>query len=113
MTDNTVKMTINCNGKLIDVSHPKIMGILNITPDSFFDGGHYNDTTSILKQVEKMLLEGATFIDVGACSSRPGSMAVTEEEEMRSQFGDVYDLYAKRTPRFFPNLSPSSGTPKD
>ncbi len=76
-------MTINCNGKLIDVSHPKIMGILNITPDSFFDGGHYNDTTSILKQVEKMLLEGATFIDVGACSSRPGSMAVTEEEELK------------------------------
>jgi len=58
-------MTINCNGKLIDVSSPKIMGILNITPDSFFDGGHYNDTTSILKQVEKMLLEGATFMDVG------------------------------------------------
>jgi dihydropteroate synthase len=83
LTDNTVKMTINCNGKLIDVSHPKIMGILNITPDSFFDGGHYNDTTSILKQVEKMLLEGATFIDVGACSSRPGSMAVTEEEELK------------------------------
>ena len=52
MTDNTVKMTINCNGKLIDVSHPKIMGILNITSDSFFDGGRYNDTTSILKQVE-------------------------------------------------------------
>ena len=76
-------MTINCNGKLIDVSSPKIMGILNITPDSFFDGGHYNDTTSILKQVEKMLLEGATFIDVGACSSRPGSMTVTEEEELK------------------------------
>ncbi len=45
--------------------------------------------------------------------SSPQTMAVTEEEEMRSQFGDVYDLYAKRTPRFFPNLSPSSGTPKD
>ena len=76
-------MTINCNGKLIDVSRPKIMGILNITPDSFFDGGRYNDTTSILKHAEKMLLEGATFIDVGACSSRPGSKAATEEAELK------------------------------
>ena len=83
MTDNTVQMTINCNGKLIDVSRPKIMGILNITPDSFFDGGRYNDTTSILKHAEKMLLEGATFIDVGACSSRPGSKAATEEAELK------------------------------
>ena len=97
MTDNTVKMTINCNGKLIDVSSPKIMGILNITPDSFFDGGHYNDTTSILKQVEKMLLEGATFIDVGACSSRPGSKVVTEEEELKRLI-QVVELLVKTFP---------------
>ena len=90
-------MTINCNGKLIDVSSPKIMGILNITPDSFFDGGHYNDTTSILKQVEKMLLEGATFIDVGACSSRPGSKVVTEEEELKRLI-QVVELLVKTFP---------------
>ena len=74
--------TINCKGKLIDLDFPKIMGILNITPDSFFDGGKYNDKKSILEQVEKMLSEGATFIDVGAYSSRPGATHISEEEEL-------------------------------
>ena len=59
-------MTINCKGNLIDLSTPKVMGILNITPDSFYDGGAYKNETAILDQVEKMLSEGATFIDVGA-----------------------------------------------
>ena len=74
--------TINCNGKLIDLSSPKVMGILNITPDSFFDGGKYNNTSAILFQVEKMLTEGATFIDVGAYSSRPGAKQISEEVEL-------------------------------
>lgn len=74
--------TINCKGKLIDLDSPKIMGILNITPDSFFDGGKYNDEKSILEQVEKMLSEGATFIDVGAYSSRPGATHISEKEEL-------------------------------
>lgn len=76
-------MTINCLGKLIDVSQPKVMGVLNITPDSFYDGGHYKDEESILNQVHKMLQEGATFIDVGAYSSRPGAKHVAEEEELK------------------------------
>ena len=75
--------TINCKGQLIDLSTPKIMGILNVTPDSFFDGGNYNDDQSILKQVDKMLKEGATFIDVGAYSSRPGAKHISEEEELK------------------------------
>lgn len=75
-------MTINCKGNLIDLNQPKIMGILNITPDSFFDGGNYKDEKGILKQVEKMLSEGATFIDVGAYSSRPGAKNVSKEEEL-------------------------------
>ena len=58
-------MTINCKGKLIDLSSPKVMGILNITPDSFYDGGLYKNDALILNQVEKMGSEGATFIDVG------------------------------------------------
>lgn len=73
---------INCNGTIIDLSVPKVMGILNCTPDSFFDGGKYNDATSIINQVEKMLNEGATFIDVGAYSSRPGAKHISEEEEL-------------------------------
>ncbi len=74
--------SINCNGTLIDLSLPKVMGILNITPDSFFDGGNYNNPIAILNHVEKMLNEGATFIDVGGYSSRPGAKHISEEEEL-------------------------------
>ena len=76
-------MTINCKGTLIDLSTPKVMGILNITPDSFYDGGKYKNENDILQQVEKMLLEGATFIDIGAYSSRPGAANISEEEELK------------------------------
>ena len=76
-------MTINCNGKLISLDQPKVMGILNVTPDSFFDGGKYKDESSILQQVEKMLFQGATFIDIGAYSSRPGALEVDEATELQ------------------------------
>ena len=76
-------MTINCKGTLVDLSSPKVMGILNITPDSFFDGGKYKNEKDILSQTEKMLLEGATFIDVGAYSSRPGAKHISEDEELQ------------------------------
>ena len=75
-------MTINCKGTLIDLTFPKIMGILNCTPDSFYDGGQFKSKILILNQVEKMLLEGATFIDVGAYSSKPGADFVSETEEL-------------------------------
>ncbi|MDT0608111.1 dihydropteroate synthase [Croceitalea rosinachiae] len=75
-------MTINCKGMLIDLNTPKIMGILNLTPDSFYDGGKFKNSDSILRQVELMLKEGATFIDLGAYSSRPGAHHVSEEEEL-------------------------------
>lgn len=76
-------MTINCKGTLIDLCQPKVMGILNLTPNSFFDGGKYSDESTILKKVGKMLNEGATFIDVGAYSSKPNADYVSEQEEMR------------------------------
>lgn len=76
-------MTINCKGQLIDLSSPKVMGILNVTPDSFYDGGHYKDETAILNQVGKMLNEGATFIDIGGYSSRPGADDVNVSEELQ------------------------------
>ncbi len=76
-------MTVNCNGILIDLSSPKIMGILNLTPDSFYDGGKYKNESQVLRRVEKMLQEGATFIDLGAYSSRPGADHITCEEEER------------------------------
>ena len=74
-------MTINIKGTLLDLTKPKIMGILNITPDSFFDGGEYNSEYKILNQVEKMLLEGADIIDIGGHSSRPGAKKLTIEKE--------------------------------
>lgn len=75
-------MTINCLGQLIDLTSPKVMGVLNITPNSFYDGGQYVTEKSILNQVEKMLVEGATFIDLGAYSSKPNAAFVSEEEEL-------------------------------
>lgn len=67
---------------LVDLSTPKIMGILNVTPNSFYDGGKHSDEKGILMQVEKMLAEGATFIDIGAYSSKPSAEFVSEEEEI-------------------------------
>ena len=72
-------MTINCKGQLIDLTTPKVMGILNVTPDSFFDGGKFNNETAIINQVENMLKSGATFIDIGGYSSRPGADDVSED----------------------------------
>lgn len=79
-------MTINCRGTLIDLSSPKVMGILNVTPNSFYDGGKYAEEKSMLSQVEKMLIEGATFIDIGAYSSKPSAEFVTEQEETQRLF---------------------------
>jgi dihydropteroate synthase len=90
-------MTINCKGNLIDLSVPKIMGILNITSNSFFDGGNFNSDTEILNQVEKMLNEGATFIDIGAYSSKPGAEFVSEEEEL-TKLLPVLELILARFP---------------
>ncbi|MFH6602096.1 dihydropteroate synthase [Maribacter algicola] len=75
-------MTINCKGNLVDLSAPKVMGILNVTPDSFYDGGRYSDIQKMLSHVEKMLNDGATFVDIGAYSSRPGADPVSEVDEL-------------------------------
>ena len=74
--------TINCKGTLINLSTPKVMGIVNVTPDSFFDGGKLTDADAVVFQVEKMLQEGATFIDLGGYSSKPGADFVSETEEL-------------------------------
>ena len=75
-------MTLNCNGKLIDLNTPKVMGVLNVTPDSFYDGGKFKNDKSFLSQAEKLIGEGADFIDIGAYSSRPGADFVSEKEEI-------------------------------
>ena len=90
-------MTINCKGELIDLSTARVMGILNITPDSFYDGGKYKNEVSILKQVEKMLTEGADFIDIGGYSSRPGADHLGIETEL-SRIEPVVTLLIREFP---------------
>jgi dihydropteroate synthase len=90
-------MTINCKGQLIDLSTPKIMGILNVTPNSFYDGGKFTLSENGLSQVGKMLEEGATFIDIGAYSSKPNAEFVSEEEE-RSRILPVVKSILKQFP---------------
>ncbi|MGB5359295.1 MAG: dihydropteroate synthase, partial [Eudoraea sp.] len=93
-------MTINCKGRLIDLKKPKVMGILNVTPDSFYDGGKYKDEVSVLKQAEKILDEGATFVDLGAYSSRPGATHISEEEEL-SRILPIVDLLINAFPDIY------------
>jgi len=76
------KVTLNAGGKLIDLSRPKVMGIINITPDSFYAGSRKISTQAILQQANKMLADGAAFLDVGAYSSRPGADDISVQEEI-------------------------------
>lgn len=78
--------TLKCRDRILDLSSPVVMGILNLTPDSFYDGGRLTSNTEILKKAEQMLVEGADIIDMGAVSTRPGSKAVSEEEELNRLF---------------------------
>ncbi len=77
------KSLLNCRGKLLDVSTPKVMGILNVTPDSFYDGGKYQSDKAYLNRVEEMLQEGASMIDIGGMSTRPGAAVVQTDEELK------------------------------
>ena len=74
-------MILNIKGDVFDLSSPKIMGVLNVTPDSFYDGGVFSNEKKILVQVEKMILDGADIIDVGGYSSKPGAKTISLEEE--------------------------------
>jgi dihydropteroate synthase len=74
--------SINCGNKLISLEYPIAMGILNTTPDSFYDGGKFNEELAFIKRFEQMLDEGAMIIDIGGASSRPGAKALTTEDEI-------------------------------
>ncbi len=80
---NSVKTLFNCRGRLLDLSTPKVMGIINLTPDSFYDGGKLKSDVELLALSEKLLKEGATILDVGGASTRPGAEEVSEQEEMK------------------------------
>jgi dihydropteroate synthase len=95
--NKNINLSINCNGKLVDLNTPKVMGVLNITPDSFYDGGRYKDAKSVLNQTEKLISEGATFLDIGAYSSRPGADFISENEELK-RIVPVVELIQKNNP---------------
>jgi dihydropteroate synthase len=97
--------TINCKGKLIDLLTPKVMGIINLTPDSFYDGGKLGSEKEIIYQAEKMLKEGATFLDLGGYSSRPGAKFVSEADELNRVLPAVKTLIKE-----FPNVNLSIDT---
>ncbi len=90
--------SINCRGRLIDLNTPKIMGILNLTPDSFSDGGQFNTQKTALLQVEKMLKNGATFIDIGAQSTRPNAEYLSAKEEIK-RIGKMITSIKKEFPQ--------------
>ncbi|WP_395046141.1 dihydropteroate synthase [Flavobacterium sp.] len=90
-------MTINCKGQLIDLSTQKVMGILNVTPDSFYDGGRFVSDKKMLSQVEKMLQDGANFIDIGGQSSKPNAEIVSVDEEL-NRVTSAVDLILKNFP---------------
>lgn len=84
----TISYTINVRGRLLDVAQPQVMGILNVTPDSFYAGSRKQTEQEIADRANQIILEGGTMIDVGAFSTRPGAPEVSEEEEMsRLRFG--------------------------
>ena len=76
------KLSINCGGEILDLSIPKIMGILNVTPDSFYDGEKYTTKDEIISRVTKMIQEGCDIVDVGAYSSRPGAKNISLDDEL-------------------------------
>ncbi|MXV49349.1 dihydropteroate synthase [Pedobacter sp. HMF7647] len=91
------KSTLNINGKLLDLTVPKVMGILNITPDSFYDGGVHNNIDQALRHTEKHLSEGAAIIDIGAYSSRPSAADISVKDEI-DRLRPVLQAIAKRFP---------------
>lgn len=99
MTNNFLKKktSINISGNLLDLSSPIVMGILNITPDSFYDGGKYNNDEKISQRAEQILSEGASIIDIGAYSSRPGAINISEKEEL-SKLKNALSIIRKKFP---------------
>lgn len=85
--------TLNCKGHLLVVDKPIIMGIINATPDSFYEGSRFTGTDGILKQAERMLREGAAILDIGGQSTRPGSERISADEELERVIGAVESLH--------------------
>ena len=95
----SIKSNFNLNGKLFSFNKPLIMGIINMTPDSFFDGGKYNSNEKALKKIEYMIKNGASIIDIGGCSTRPGSESIS----ISNEWNRIKDVI-KESVKIFPNI---------
>lgn len=91
------RQTLLCNGKLVDLSKPLIMGVINVTSDSFFDGSMFRMRHKIAQRAEQILKDGGNIIDIGACSSRPGSLPVAEDQEIK-QLSKALTVIRKKFP---------------
>jgi dihydropteroate synthase len=89
--------TLNAKGRLLTLHRPLVMGIINRAPDSFYSGSRFPDNTALLQQAEKMIAEGADWLDIGGQSTRPGAAPVGEEEELR-RVVDAIDLLHRQWP---------------
>jgi dihydropteroate synthase len=99
------KNTLNINGRIINLDEPAVMGILNVTDNSFFDGGKYVTEKEVLNRAGEIFSEGAMFIDIGACSTRPGSIPVSVEEEMKRLLPAI-----KLVRKYYPDIIISADT---
>lgn len=86
---------LNCKGRLLDLSQPVVMGILNLTPDSFYDGGRLGGLDALLRRAEQMVAEGVAIFDVGGASTRPGAAEVEEQEELARVLKPIEALAAR------------------
>ena len=89
--------TLNCKGRLLAAEHPLVMGIINLTPDSFYEDSRADGADAVLRHTERMLEEGADIIDIGAQSTRPGSIMLTEEQEL-SRLSGIVDIVTDKFP---------------
>ena len=87
--------TLNCNGRLLVVDKPLVMGIINATPDSFYEGSRFSGTDKILLQAEKMIIEGADILDIGGQSTRPGSEQVSDDTELNRILESIEAIHQK------------------
>src|SRR4051812_27331009 len=85
--------TLNCKGKLFHFDRPAVMGIVNTTPDSFYEGSRFNGEEGIISQVERMKSEGVQIIDIGGQSTRPGSTRLAETEELNRVIGAIESIH--------------------
>jgi dihydropteroate synthase len=104
-TGFSTNKTLNIHGRLMNLDTPKVMGILNVTPDSFYDGGQFNSPSASLHQAEKMIAEGVDIIDVGGYSTRPGAAEVDKPEEIRRVVETIRNIK-----KHFPDMAISVDT---